>query len=76
MAQQGRFPVTDNFMMVWKLISSAPLDRDLELAVINSDGTHALSFPCRRILDGWIDAETREGLDLQPTHWREWDKRD
>ena len=56
----------------WKPISSAPFDCDLELAVHNYDGVHALVFPCRRILDGWLKAGTRERLDVQPTHWREW----
>ena len=63
--------------MEWKSISTAPFDRDVELAVIDYDGFHALIFPCRRILGGWIDAETRERLDdVQPTHWREWVERD
>ena len=63
----------DNFYMKWKLIHSAPFDQDLELAVIDYDGTHILVFPCRRILNGWINAETKERmLGLLPTHWREW----
>lgn len=57
---------------MWELISTAPFDRDLELAVIDSDGAHALVFACRRILDGWMNAATRERLDVHPTHWREW----
>ena len=56
----------------WQPVSNAPFNRDLELSVIDYDGTHALVFPCRRILDGWIKAETRERIDVQPTHWREW----
>lgn len=57
----------------WQRVASAPFDRDLELAVINGRGTHALVFPCRRILGGWINAESKEKLhDLRPTHWREW----
>jgi hypothetical protein len=60
--------------MDWKPISSAPFDRDLELAVIDYDGEHALVFPCRRILGGWIDAKTNQRIDVQPSHWREWDK--
>jgi hypothetical protein len=47
-------------------------DRDLELAVIDDDGPHALVFPCRRILNGWMKVETRERLDVRPTHWRDW----
>jgi hypothetical protein len=56
----------------WKRISNAPFDCDLELAVINYDGTHALVFPCRRIVDGWVKAETRTRIDVRPTHWRHW----
>jgi hypothetical protein len=55
---------------MWQPVSSAPFNRDLELAVIDGDGPHALVFPCRRILDGWTKAETKERIDLRPTHWR------
>lgn len=57
---------------MWKLVSTAPFDRDLELAVINKDGEHALVFACRRTLDGWINAETRQRIQVYPTHWQEW----
>jgi hypothetical protein len=57
---------------MWESISTAPYDRDLELAVINRDGEHALVFPCRRTVDGWIGAETRLRIQVYPTHWREW----
>lgn len=57
---------------MWQPISTAPFDRDLELAVIDGDGPHALVFACRRILDGWMNAETKERLDVHPSHWREW----
>jgi hypothetical protein len=57
---------------MWQHVSTAPFDRDLELAVIDDDGPHALVFPCRRILNGWMKAETKERLDVRPTHWRDW----
>jgi hypothetical protein len=57
---------------MWQNVSSAPFDRDIELAVIDDDGPHALVFPCRRILNGWMKVETKERLDVRPTHWREW----
>ncbi len=57
---------------MWEHVSTAPFDRDLELAVIDNDGPHALVFPCRRIPGGWVKVETRERLDVRPTHWREW----
>jgi hypothetical protein len=60
---------------MWQQISTAPFDRDLELAVIHGGEVHALVFPCRRILRGWMDATTKRRIDVQPTHWREWSKR-
>jgi hypothetical protein len=53
-------------------ISNAPFDRELELAVIDEDGRHLLVFPCRRTLGGWANAETKQSIDVWPTHWREW----
>lgn len=61
---------------MWREITTAPFDRDLELAVLDADGAHALVFPCRRIVGGWMKAGTRERLDVHPTHWREWHGRD
>jgi len=56
----------------WRPILTAPPEADLELAVINSDGIHALVFPCRRSFGGWINAKTKERVDVDPTHWRRW----
>jgi len=57
---------------VWERISTAPYDRDLELAVIEGNHVHALVFACRRIVDGWIKVSTRERITVSPTHWRPW----
>jgi hypothetical protein len=59
---------------MWQPISTAPFDRDLELAVFNEDGVHALVFPCRRILGGWINSQTRARIGVRPTHWRDWER--
>jgi hypothetical protein len=56
----------------FKPITTASFDLDLELAVIDASGEHALVFPCRRILSGWIDVTTKKRVDVRPTHWREW----
>jgi len=56
----------------WQPISTAQFDCDIEIAYINYDGEHALVFPCRRILNGWMKAETNERIVVQPSHWREW----
>jgi hypothetical protein len=57
---------------MWQPAASAPFDRDIEIAVIDGDGPHALVFPCRRILHGWIKVETQEKIEVRPTHWRPW----
>jgi hypothetical protein len=60
------------FVMDWKAIDTAPFDRDVELAVIDAAGVHALAFPCRRVFGGWVNAQTRKRLYyLLPTHWRD-----
>lgn len=56
----------------WQAVLSAPFDCDLQLAVISGGEAHMLVFPCRRILHGWISAETKKVLNVRPTHWREW----
>jgi hypothetical protein len=61
---------------VWQPISNAPFDRDLELAVLDREGPHALVFACRRILSGWINAETKQRIDVRPTHWRDWGEKE
>jgi hypothetical protein len=59
--------------MEWNPIDTAPHDCDVELAVIDGEGAHALSFPCRRIEGGWIDVESKKRLYcIRPTHWRDW----
>jgi hypothetical protein len=61
-------------VQMWQPISTAPFDRDLELAVIDKGEPHALIFPCRQIPGGWIKAETKKRIEVYPTHWREWTK--
>ncbi len=58
--------------MEWQTIRAAPFGRDLQLAVINAGGVYALVFPCRRVLRGWVKADTNEYVYVRPTHWREW----
>jgi hypothetical protein len=50
--------------MNWLNIEAAPFDRDLEVAVINSEGTHTVVFACRRILGGWVNAATRAPVKI------------
>jgi hypothetical protein len=60
--------------MEWKPIATAPFDRDLQLAVIDSRATRVIAFPCRRVTgDGWLDVETNKQVYyIRPTHWRVW----
>jgi hypothetical protein len=56
----------------WLPISIAPVDRDLEVCVIDRGCLHALIFPCRKHGAEWIDASTKKRIDIEPTHWRPW----
>lgn len=60
---------------MWQPARTAPFDADLQLAVIDRDGEHALVFPCRRAATGWVRTGTREQVQISPTHWRAWDDR-
>ena len=61
---------------MWHNVSApedVPSDRDVRLAVIDSNGTvHRLVFPCRRVGNSWIDAKFGRRVELDPTHWQEW----
>ena len=69
-----RFLVEDRGVSLagWEPSATAPFDRDLQLAVLDRDGVHALVFPCRRVLGGWLDAQTKRRIGVEPTHWRSW----
>lgn len=58
--------------VMWQLVVEAPFEQDIELAVIDDEGVHALVFPCLRTAGGWANAVTGEMLDVHPTHWRYW----
>ncbi len=58
---------------MWKPILSAPFGRDLELAVFDEDGEHALVFACTKVREGWTNALTGARIDIHPTHWRDWE---
>jgi hypothetical protein len=62
---------------MWRPIVTAPFDLDLELAVLDDaiDEYVALVFPCRRVGDGWMNLTSKERIDIDPTHWREWQSR-
>jgi len=57
---------------MWQPISTAPFGSNLELAVIEREVPHALVFPCRRVLHGWVHAENMSPVHVDPTHWRPW----
>jgi hypothetical protein len=56
----------------WHPISTAPLNRDLQISVHENDEVHSLVFPCWRTESGWVNAKTKEPVFVDPTHWREW----
>jgi len=71
------FGASDNWIMDWQPISTASFDGGLELAVLDaagrSDPRAGVSDPPH--LGGWINAETRQRIEVSPTHWRTWRER-
>jgi hypothetical protein len=57
---------------LWRPVRTTPSETDIELAVIDRDGPHALVFSCRRTPDRWPEAETGKMVAVRPTHWRPW----
>ena len=58
----------------WQPITTAPYNRDLEVAVVEGVDAHTLVVRCRRTAGGWINAATGKRIDVNPTHWRNWSK--
>jgi len=59
----------------WHPIATAPFNREVELAVLDTAGrSHALVFPCHRVLHGWVEAKTAVPVIVRPTHWRKWNE--
>ncbi len=69
---RSRTETAPHSRMEWQAIRTAPFCRDLQLAVINAGGVHAVVFPCRRVLRGWVKTVDNEQVYVRPTHWREW----
>ena len=58
----------------WKSIATAPIDRDVQLWVLDRFGPRALTYPCRLTAQGWLNSElsVRLAASITPTYWREW----
>ena len=55
----------------WRPIESAPPEKEVELQVTDAFGAYTLMFPCLLTKEGWVNANSRGRLEVQPTHWRE-----
>jgi hypothetical protein len=60
----------------WQPVATAPEGVAVELQVPHADGAYALPFPCVRTRDGWMNADMKVVLAVEPTQWRAWDPRD
>jgi len=57
----------------WQPVSTAPIQRDLEVRLEDSSGRYALLFPCRLLSEGtWINSWLNTPLLAVPIDWREW----
>ena len=56
--------------VTWQPVTTAPVDCDVEVAVVDRNGPVSLVFACRRSANRWIMAGTNQPIDVRPTHWR------
>ena len=56
----------------WRLISTAPYNRDVELRMADRRESFCLPFPCRHTNNGWINSDLGTRVSVEPTHWRVW----
>jgi hypothetical protein len=58
----------------WNNIANAPIDRDVQLWVVDRFGSRALHFPCRMTASGWMNSKMKVVLasGVRPTYWRDW----
>ncbi|WP_341988070.1 hypothetical protein [Azorhizobium sp. AG788] len=42
------------------------------MCVIEGAETCVLVFPCQKVGRNWVDCESRQVVDIEPTHWRPW----
>lgn len=48
----------------WLSVSIAPSDGDLEVCVMDKSGSHALAFPVRKSGTDWVDASTKNRIEI------------
>jgi hypothetical protein len=59
----------------WHPISTAPMNHDLQLTILDTTAAAILPFPCRRTNSGeWINADLGTAIHIQPVKWRPWQK--
>ena len=57
----------------WLSTSIAPEGVDLEVGVAGKNGeVVTLIFPVQRKTASWVDAVTKNPVDISPTLWRNW----
>ncbi len=61
------------YLSQWRLISTAPYNRELELRITDNGETVTLEFPCLRTNEGaWINVDLGTEIKVQPVEWRVW----
>jgi hypothetical protein len=61
------------YLSQWRLISTAPYNRELELRITDNGETVTLEFPCLRTNEeAWINVDLGTEIKVQPVEWRVW----
>jgi hypothetical protein len=69
---------TDDLMGIgkdWQPISTAPVNKELEVRLEDTFGRYVLLFPCKLVAgQGWINSRLEKRLTAEPVEWRHWDE--
>lgn len=61
------------YLSQWRLISTAPYNRELKLRITEIGETVTLEFPCLRTNEeAWINVDLGTEIKVQPVEWRPW----
>lgn len=68
--------VSTSNLSEWLPVSmTPPAEEELELCVMDFDEIIVpLPYPCHRSGPDFVDASNRRRIDIQPTHWRKWER--
>jgi len=58
----------------WQSVANVPHGLAVEVGVLQQNSLVVLGTACQRDPDGWVSVATKRRIEIDPTHWRSWDR--